>query len=103
LNNATSIAHLLHIARLDAGNDWRSHPLAMGALWQFSDADRSVPAYGWASNSSGVWTATREKIGPDGIANSGLQPAFIAVEDNSIQLFEPPCALRANRTSGQWP
>ena len=81
---------VLHIARLDAGNDWRSHPLAMGALWQFSDADRSVPAYGWASNSSGVWTATREKIGPDGINKSGLQPAFIDLEDNRIQLFEPP-------------
>ncbi|NOJ48831.1 hypothetical protein [Bradyrhizobium archetypum] len=81
---------VLHIARLDAGNDWRSHPLAMGALWQFSDADRSVPAYRWASNSAGVWTATRENIGPDGINRSGLQPAFIALEDNRIQLFEPP-------------
>jgi hypothetical protein len=80
---------MLYIAPLDAVDSWRSHALAMGPLWQFGDADRSVPAYGWASNSSGVWTATREKIGPDGIANSGLQPAFIALEDNRIQLFEP--------------
>lgn len=64
--------------------------LNMGPLWQFGQAKRSVPAYGWASDSSGIWTATREKIGPGGINGSGLQPAFISLKDGSIRLFEPP-------------
>ena len=80
----------LHVARLDTPDGWRSYALNMGPLWQFAQADHSVPAYGWASNSSGVWTATREKIGSDGIAGSGLQPLFISLEDGSTRLFEPP-------------
>jgi hypothetical protein len=80
----------LHVARLDTRDGWRSYALNMGALWQFAQADHSVPAYGWASNSSGVWTATREKIGSDGISRSGLQPLFISLEDGSTRLFEPP-------------
>ena len=89
-SNFAAERKILHIARLDARDSWTNHVLAMGALWQFGEADRSIPAYGWASNSSGVWTATREQIGPDGITHSGLQPAFIALADNGIQLFEPP-------------
>lgn len=81
---------VLYVARLDARDSWSSYVLNMGPLWQFGQAKRSVPAYGWASDSSGIWTATREKIGPGGINGSGLQPAFISLKDGSIRLFEPP-------------
>jgi hypothetical protein len=90
LQGASSFPTVLHVARLDARDSWRSYGLNMGGLWQFSQADRSVPAVGWASNSLAVWTATRETVGPEGIAKSGLQPALISLEDGSTQLFEPP-------------
>ncbi|QOG17726.1 MULTISPECIES: hypothetical protein [Bradyrhizobium] len=81
---------LLHVARLDTQDGWSSYALNMGALWQFGGANNSIPAYGWASDSSGIWTATREEIGPGGISGSGLQPLFISLEDGSIRLFDPP-------------
>lgn len=81
---------MLHIARLEAQDRSASHGLNMGALWQFSQAPGSMPAYRWASDSSGVWTATREKLGPEGFARSGLQPALISLESGNIRLFEPP-------------
>ncbi|MDB5599719.1 MAG: hypothetical protein JWN71_1763 [Xanthobacteraceae bacterium] len=81
---------ILHVAPLDTYDSWTSHSLNMGALWQFGQADRSVPAYGWASNSSGVWTATRDTSGSNRISSTGLQPAFASLEGNGIRLFEPP-------------
>jgi hypothetical protein len=81
---------VLHVARLDAHDSWSSYVLNMGGLWQFGQAMGSVPAYGWAADSSGIWTATREKIGPGGINSSGLQPMFISLEDGSARLFDPP-------------
>ncbi|WP_315781149.1 MULTISPECIES: hypothetical protein [unclassified Bradyrhizobium] len=81
---------VLHVARLDAHDGWSSHTLAMGPLWQFGQALGSIPAYGWSSDSAGIWTATREKIGENGIAGTGLQPMFISLADRSIRLFEVP-------------
>ena len=81
---------VLHVARLDAHDSWSSYVLNMGALWQFGQAVGSIPAYGWAADSGGIWTATREKIGPGGIRSSGLQPIFISLEDGSTRLFDPP-------------
>jgi hypothetical protein len=81
---------VLQVARFGARDSWSSYALNMGALWQFGQAARSVPAYGWASASSGIWTATREKIGPSGITSSGLQPVFISLEDGTTRLFDPP-------------
>lgn len=86
----TAERKVLYTARLDARDGWSSYALNMGALWQFGRAGRSVPAYGWASDSSGIWTATREKIGAGGIAGSGLQPLFISLKDGSTRLFDPP-------------
>lgn len=88
--NYTAERKVLHVARLNAHDSWSSYALNMGALWQFGQATRSVPAYGWASDSSGIWSATREKIDPRGITSSGLQPLFISLEDGSTRLFEPP-------------
>ena len=48
-----------------------------------------VPAFAWASDSSAIWTATREKVGPEGIAKSGLQPALTAGTGN----LEPAAPL----------
>jgi hypothetical protein len=53
---------VLHVAQLDVRDSWSSYALNKGASWQFGQAMRSVPAYGWASDSAGIWTATREKI-----------------------------------------
>jgi hypothetical protein len=89
-SNYAAERKVLHVARLDAHDSWSSYALNMGALWQFGQTMRSVPAYGWASDSSGVWTATREKIGPGGITSSGLQPVFISLADGSTRLFDPP-------------
>ncbi len=86
----TAERKVLQVARLDARDSWSSYALNMGALWQFGQAARSAPAYGWASDSSGIWTATREKIGPSGITSSGLRPVFISLEDGSTRLFDPP-------------
>lgn len=76
---------VLHVAPLHVRNGWTDHPLNMGALWQFSSGHRTVPAFAWASNSSAIWTATREKVGPEGPAKSGLQPAL--AQDGSLQLL----------------
>ena len=69
---------VLHVAPLHVRNNWTDYQLNMGALWQFSSGHRTVPAFAWASDSSAIWTATREKVGPEGIAKSGLQPALTA-------------------------
>jgi len=58
----TAERKVLQVARLDARDSWSSYALNMGALWQFGQAAHSVPAYGWASDSSGIWTATRESV-----------------------------------------
>lgn len=69
---------VLHVAPLHVRNSWTDYHLDLGALWQFSSGHRTVPAFAWASDSSAIWTATREKVGPEGIAKSGLQPALTA-------------------------
>src|SRR3569833_1675383 len=77
----------LHVSRLDARDSWSSYALNIGPLWQFGQAQRSIPAYGWASDSSGIWTGTRENIGPGGITSTGLQTVFISLQDGSTRRF----------------
>src|SRR4051812_19476226 len=77
---------VLHVAPLDVRDHWTNTPLNMGALWQFSSGHNTDAAFRWASNASVLWTATREKVGPEGIAKSGLQPA-LTVEDGSLSLL----------------
>ena len=79
---------VLHVAPLHMRDSWTDCQLNMGPLWHFSSGYRTVPAFGWASNSSSVWTATRETVGPEGLSKSGLQPA-LTVEDKSLQLLPP--------------
>ena len=86
----TAERKLLHVSRLDARDSWSSYALNIGPLWQFGQAQRSIPAYGWASDSSGIWTGTRENIGPGGITSTGLQTVFISLQDGSTRRFDPP-------------
>ncbi|GLH81022.1 hypothetical protein SSBR45G_59310 [Bradyrhizobium sp. SSBR45G] len=81
---------VLNVSRLDARDSWSSYALNMGPLWQFGQAEHSVPAYGWASDSSGIWTGTRENIDSGGTTSSGLQPVLISLQDGSIRNFAPP-------------
>jgi hypothetical protein len=85
---ATYVAErkVLHVAPLHVRDNWTDYPLNMGTLSQFSSGHRTDVALRWASNSSALWTATREQVGPDGLAKSGLQPV-LTVEDGSVNLL----------------
>lgn len=79
---------VLYLAPLASHDAWAQQPLNMGAMWKF--ARDALPAYRWASNSSGVWAATREAIGPHGLATAGLQPVLVSAQTGTGRALEPP-------------
>lgn len=77
---------LLRVAPLDARDSWIDFQAELGTFERFGSNSRSVPALTWASDSSGLWTATQGRLHPSGFATDPLQP-IKTFSDGNIELL----------------
>src|SRR5688572_29923677 len=76
--DASAIAYsqndmILRAARLAGHDRWTDYPAEMGTFARFGHF-RSVPAFVWASDSQGLWTATQDRLPPSNFATGPLRP-----------------------------
>jgi WD40 repeat protein len=75
---------ILRVARLDRGDVWTDYQADLGSFARFeADLVRAVRAYTWASNSQFLWTATHDRVRPNGFAKTPMK-AVRTVEGGSL-------------------
>jgi hypothetical protein len=79
---------VLRVARLDSARVWTDYQADLGTFAKFGSEIRSMPAFGWASNSQFLWTATHESLRPSGFAKTQMQ-AVQTAEDGRLQPLPP--------------
>jgi hypothetical protein len=72
---------ILRAAWLDRANIWTDYQADLGTFARFGS---SVPAFAWASHSGFLWTATHERVRPNGFAKSSMR-AVHTTTDGGLQ------------------